>query len=790
MSTFNNNGLTLKGAVILASLVAGSRLTFTRIAVGDGELPAEQSVLETTKLVNHLFDVGIVSVESDSVAHATAKGVLNTAALETGFYYRELGLFAINPTTGAEELYCYGNAGDLAEWISPAGGSSLIEKEIHVVTLIGNAAKVEALFDPKAPVLKSEFDAIMPLKADLDDTPENGGRVLASQMRFEQNQIMYVDAAASSGGDGSEAKPFKTIAEAVAARYRGTNNIVIYIKPGNYPENVKVEAASGSSWAFVRWGDSGTVTLRTMEVRNCNFFEVNKVNFSAADAEYLLSINRNAGFLVNECRFDGGTSYGLMIGTSVGLVQTCEINNTANAVYAWGGSFVAVVNVSGTGNSNGFVADNSVISDRISTLKAQNTFVRNGGGAHNPASWQYIDDGTTNVTTLPAGVYTIRNGRAEQGLPANYDGTLIVDALTGHKHMIFFYDAQSKIFHRIMKSDGSGWNDWEDYIPEAPTASVSTFGLIRTTSVEDEQNCQCNDAAVTPASLYDLSDYRKANTSYSVGTVVGCPYHAGFLLKCTQAGKTSDGALDTTGATLGKVYTDGGVKWEVIVLPVELGGTGAATKENARSNLAVNLKTYTTFEQLGFSSTPTLTALLEAIPAESQFVGYISSNETNILEVPDGGVLTIIKGRYRDYASIEHARYGGDNIIRRIWRENWVAGQTGFLWKKIGINGAMSMPANSSSNRIEISSTALSDGYKAPCDGWITLACSASSGQQSWMRLYRSGMESWSTAITVGQNDTGRIILPVCKDMLVKMAKGSVVTFEHAFFFPSQNEVN
>ena len=578
MSTFNNNGVTLKGAVIIASLVAGSTLTFTRIAVGDGTLPAGQTVLTTEKLVNPLFDVPIASVESDSVAHATVKGVFNNKDLNTGFYYRELGLFAINPVTNAEELFCYGNAGDLAEWINPAGESSLVEKEIHIVTLIGNATHVTALFDEKATVLKSDFDATMALKADLDDTPENGGRVLASQMRFEQNQVMYVDAAASSGGDGSEAKPFKTVSEAVAARYRGTNNIVIYIKPGNYPENIKVEAASGSSWAFVRWGDSGTVTLRTMEVRNCNFFEVNKVNFSATDAEYLLSINRNAGFLINECRFDGGTRYALMIGTSVGLVQTCEINNTANAVYAWGGSFVATVNVSGTGNSNGFVADSSVITDRTSTLKAQNTFARIGGGAHNPASWQYIDDGTTNVTTLPAGVYTIRNGRAEQGLPGNYDGTLIVDDLTGHKHMMFFYDAQSKIFHRIMKSDGTGWNDWEDYIPEAPTASASTFGLIRTTSAETgtEINCQCDDAAVTPESLYKLSDYRRANVSYSVGAVVDCPYHVEFLLKCTQAGRTSDGALDTTNVTKGQVIDDGGAKWEVIakaIIDVSISGT-------------------------------------------------------------------------------------------------------------------------------------------------------------------------------------------------------------------------
>lgn len=566
MSTFNNNGVTMKGAVIIASLVAGSTLTFTRIAVGDGILPAGQTVLTTEKLVNPLFDVPISSVESDSVAHATVKGVFNNKDLNTGFYYRELGLFAINPVTNAEELFCYGNAGDLAEWINPAGESSLVEKEIHLVTLIGNASNVTAIFDEKATVLKSEYDAAMKLKADLDDTPENGGRVLAEQMRFDESQTLYVNAAAANGGDGTQAKPFKTIMEAINARYLGAAVIYINIKPGTYPEKINVPRSPGTTWRFVREG-TGVVSIQGALIDNCNYLVMEGLTFDvpAGGDNYGVNFTNVSNASLTDVTINGrNDKVGLSFQNSRGRIVRTVINNSSIALAVNDSSVVYAYETSGTGNTIGLQSTAAIIITAAQTIQAETLYVRLVNGVINPASWQYISDSTTDVTTLPTGIYTIRNGRAEQGLPANYDGTLIVDDLTGHKHLMFFYDAQSKIFHRIMKSDGTGWNDWEDYIPEISTATPATFGLLRTTSVEDEQNCQCNDAAVTPESLYKLSDYRRAGVSYSVGAIVACPYHVEFLLKCTQAGRTADEALDTTGATSGQVIEDGGVKWEVI----------------------------------------------------------------------------------------------------------------------------------------------------------------------------------------------------------------------------------
>lgn len=118
----------------------------------------------------------------------------------------------------------------------------------------------------------------------------------------------------------------------------------------------------------------------------------------------------------------------------------------------------------------------------------------------------------------------------------------------------------------------------------APYASGDRAGILRTANAADEKNSGCTDAAITPSNLHNVLGYRKANTAYKGNEIVACPYHAEFMLKCTQAGTTSTGSLDTTSATLGKVFTDGGVKWEVIVLPIELGGTGNAVGNAVSAN--------------------------------------------------------------------------------------------------------------------------------------------------------------------------------------------------------------
>ena len=587
MSTFNNNGVTLKGAVIIASLVAGDTLTFTRIAVGDGVLPAGQSIFTTEKLVNHLFDVPILSVESDSVAHATVRGAFNNGDLNTGFYYREIGLFAINPVTNAEELFCYGNAGDLAEWISPAGQSSLIEKEIHLVTLIGNATNVAATFNPVASVLR--------LKADLDDTPENGGRVLASQMRFDAEQTLYVDAAASVSGDGTQEKPFKTIMEAVIARYMGAAVIYIKIKPGTYAEKINVPRSPGTTWRFEREG-TGTVSIQGMIADNAAYVVLDYLTFNAPanSTEDCVQLLNCAHTSFSNVTVNGNTNLtGVSVNAGRARFFNTNVNNCGAAIAATNGSVLALKTTGGTGNVKGLHADSSIIVSDFYIPGASTPYEAIKGGAIS------VQDGHSSFPSNFAKLYPLgefetadalrnaimqefnklgvgesrycwfANNISEGFGPFDADQRMQVEIIKSTNYgngygTVFFKSHHNQPLAHMQIIDGYWAQPEPIAFAEDLPATPATYGLVRVAAVEDEQNCQCEDAAITPANLYDLNNYRKASTAYKVGDVVACPYHAELMLKCTQAGTTSTGSLDTTSATLGKVYTDGGVKWEVI----------------------------------------------------------------------------------------------------------------------------------------------------------------------------------------------------------------------------------
>ncbi len=187
MSTFTLNSITVQGLNIIAKLVAGSQLEFTRIAVGDGAMPSDKTPLTVTDLTHKLFDVDINSVVNNDNGSATVKGVFSNTASETGFFYRELGLFAKDPDTKKEILYCYGNAAADAEWISPAGSSSVIEKEVSIITLIGNAEKITVSLKSGIYTTKEDLDNLLDFRHQSTDY-KVGDKVLC-----EYNCMLFLE---------------------------------------------------------------------------------------------------------------------------------------------------------------------------------------------------------------------------------------------------------------------------------------------------------------------------------------------------------------------------------------------------------------------------------------------------------------------------------------------------------------------------------------------------------------------------------------------------------------------
>jgi hypothetical protein len=143
VSTFINSDITNGGRVLIAKGHLGKRIHFTRIVMGDGFLPAETAVRDMTDVVHSVVSIPISKMKLNADGTVVIGGTFSNADIDTPFFYRELALFA-EGEDNAEVLYCYGNAGEFAERITPVGGSSVIEKSIDIVTAIGTAENVTA----------------------------------------------------------------------------------------------------------------------------------------------------------------------------------------------------------------------------------------------------------------------------------------------------------------------------------------------------------------------------------------------------------------------------------------------------------------------------------------------------------------------------------------------------------------------------------------------------------------------------------------------------------------------
>lgn len=157
MGAFINNDMTVAGLLVLAKGVAGQKINFTRIVMGDGYLEEGQQprTLEGVISPRAVVDISKIKINGDGTV--AIGGIFTNKDEDNGFYYRELGLYADDPEAG-EVLYCYGNSGDLAEWIPPTGGSTVLEKTIDIITAIGTAANVTAYINPGAFVTVQQFE--------------------------------------------------------------------------------------------------------------------------------------------------------------------------------------------------------------------------------------------------------------------------------------------------------------------------------------------------------------------------------------------------------------------------------------------------------------------------------------------------------------------------------------------------------------------------------------------------------------------------------------------------------
>lgn len=139
MAAFPKMTLTNAGQALQTKVLAGAQLTFTRIALGDGQLN-DQPIVLLTALIHQTASVNVQSVRVIGTSTCQVAGFFSNATISQGFQWRECGVFAQDPDAG-EILYGYTNAGGAGDYI-PTVADTRIEKYIYTSISVANAATV------------------------------------------------------------------------------------------------------------------------------------------------------------------------------------------------------------------------------------------------------------------------------------------------------------------------------------------------------------------------------------------------------------------------------------------------------------------------------------------------------------------------------------------------------------------------------------------------------------------------------------------------------------------------
>lgn len=144
MAGFGGLKITTQGAILAAKTIVGKVINFSHVEAGEGTYTGD--IKAKTGLTTKVMQCDIIEVKQKSQTEAVVTFLLKNTDAPRAFYYREMGLFAIDPDTKEKILFAYSNAGDKAEYINNSI-SEKIEKYIDIVITVDNASNVNITVD-------------------------------------------------------------------------------------------------------------------------------------------------------------------------------------------------------------------------------------------------------------------------------------------------------------------------------------------------------------------------------------------------------------------------------------------------------------------------------------------------------------------------------------------------------------------------------------------------------------------------------------------------------------------
>lgn len=151
MANWYGHSMTAVGQNLIAKVSSRELpLKFTSVKMGSGAL-GSRTVIALTALIESKLSLDIAeTLKRSGTGRWNVTAVYNNSMIQTGFYFREWGIFAQDPDSQGEVLVFYANSGDSADFIPAFDGTgsttaSYIEERLICAVAVGNATVTAVL---------------------------------------------------------------------------------------------------------------------------------------------------------------------------------------------------------------------------------------------------------------------------------------------------------------------------------------------------------------------------------------------------------------------------------------------------------------------------------------------------------------------------------------------------------------------------------------------------------------------------------------------------------------------
>lgn len=148
MANFNSFKITDSGLDLQYKAQIGKTLEFSKFVLGDGYYTG--SIRELNQLVNPIREEPItrLTVTGTGTTKKLVIGFdLETKNIATGFYLREIGIYAKDPDTNEDVLMFYTNSGETADYIASNASDNVAAKLINGELYISDIEEITAIID-------------------------------------------------------------------------------------------------------------------------------------------------------------------------------------------------------------------------------------------------------------------------------------------------------------------------------------------------------------------------------------------------------------------------------------------------------------------------------------------------------------------------------------------------------------------------------------------------------------------------------------------------------------------